>query len=219
MPIRPVINNINAPACNLAKLLNQQLHILLPLPNTYTVKNTNEIAQEIIKIPINEQIRMMTLDIKDMYVKLPTEGILRAAKTGLKKTANSLQINKQVMILLSIIMEQNYFQYNKQCYKPQKGIAMVSPVSGYLAEIYIQKIEETDVKHWLESKEIIYYKRYVDDIFILYNQSKTNEMQILDKINKISKHLQTKLNTEKEEKVQFLDLTVSRKKHNMSIDI
>jgi len=167
MRIRLVINNINAPAYNLAKLLNKQLHILLPLPNTYTIKNTNEIAQEIIKIPINEQTRMMTLDIKDMYVNLPTEGILTAAKTGLQKTANSLEMNKQVMILLSIIMEQNCFQYNKQCYKPQKGTAMGSPLSGYLAEIYIQEIEETDVKQWLESKEIIYYKRYVDDIFIL----------------------------------------------------
>jgi len=49
-------------------------------------------------------------------------------------------------------MEQNYFQYNKQYYKPQKGIAIGSPLSGYLAEIYIQEIEETDVKHWLESK-------------------------------------------------------------------
>jgi len=84
MPIRPVINNINAPAYNLAELLNKQLHILLPLPNIYTVKNSNEIAQEIIKIPINEQTRI-TLDIKDMYVNLPTEGILRAAKTSLQK--------------------------------------------------------------------------------------------------------------------------------------
>ena len=41
MPIRPVINKINAPAYN---LLNKQMHILLPLPNTYTVKNSNEIA-------------------------------------------------------------------------------------------------------------------------------------------------------------------------------
>ena len=38
MLIRPVINNINAPAYNLAKLLNKQLHILLPLPKTYTIK-------------------------------------------------------------------------------------------------------------------------------------------------------------------------------------
>ena len=108
-------------------------------------------------------------------------------------------------------MEQNYFQYNKQYYKPQKGIAIGSPLSRYLAEIYIQEIEETDVKQWLESKEIIYYERYVDDIFILYKESKTNEIQIFNKINKINKHLQTKLNTEKEEMIQFLDLTMNRK--------
>ena len=38
MPIRPVVNNVNAPSHNIAKQLNQQLYILLPLPNTYTVK-------------------------------------------------------------------------------------------------------------------------------------------------------------------------------------
>ena len=84
-------------------------------------------------------------------------------------------------MLLSAIMEQNYFQYNKQCYKSQNGIAMGSPISGYLAEIYIQGIEETNIKHWLESKEIIYYKRYVDDIFILYNQNNSIEQQISNK--------------------------------------
>ena len=109
-------------------------------------------------------------------------------------------------------MEQNYFQYNKQCYKPKKGIAMGSRLSGYLAEIYTQEIEETNVKHWLESKEIIYYKRHVDDILILYNKSKTNEIQISNEINKINKHLQTKMNTEKEEKIKFLDIKINRKK-------
>ena len=53
MPIRPVINKINAPAYNLAKLLKKEMHILLPLPNKYTVKTSNEIAQNIIIIPTN----------------------------------------------------------------------------------------------------------------------------------------------------------------------
>jgi len=127
--------------------------------------------------------------------------------------------NKQIIMLLSTIMEQNYFQYNKQCYKPENGIAMGSPLSGYLAEIYIQEIEETYVKHWIDSKEIIYYRRYVDDIFILYNQNKTNEQQIFNRINKIDKHLQTKINSEVDDKIQFLDLTMHKKKHNMTINI
>jgi len=135
---------------------------------------------------------MITLDIKDMYVNLPIKGILRTAKTLLRKTDNNPEINKQIMMLLSTIMEQNYFQYNKQCYKPQNGTAMGSPISGYLAEIYIQGIEETHIKHWIESKEIIYYKRCMDDIFILYNQNKTNEQQIFNRLNKIDKKLANK---------------------------
>ena len=124
---------------------------------------------------------MITLDIKDMYVNLPIKGILRTAKTLLRKTDNNPEINKQIMMLLSTIMEQNYFQYNKQCYKPLNEIAMGSPIYGFLAEIYIQVIEDTHIKHRIESKELIYYNRYVDNIFILYNQNNSIDQQISNK--------------------------------------
>ena len=84
-PIRPVVNNINAPSYKIANLLNQQLHILSPLTNTYTSKNSTEIAHDIVKIPINKQIKMITLDIKDMYFNLPVKGVLRTTKTWLHK--------------------------------------------------------------------------------------------------------------------------------------
>jgi len=45
-------------------------------------------------------------------------------------------------MILSNIMGHNYFQYNKQCYKPQNEIDMCSPISGFLEEIYIQVMEE-----------------------------------------------------------------------------
>ena len=38
---------------------------------------------------------MITIDIKHMYVNLPTEGIMRAAKTSLQKITNSLEMNKK----------------------------------------------------------------------------------------------------------------------------
>jgi glutaredoxin-related protein len=62
---------------------------------------------------------------------------------------------------------------------------MGSSVSGTIAEIYIQFLEELYVKQWLDSKQILYYKRYVDDILIIYNQSKTNEQDILNHANNI----------------------------------
>ena len=49
---------------------------------------------------------------------------------------------------------------------------MGSPLSGMLAELYLQRIENNYIKQWLDSEKIYYYKRYVDDITILFNKTK-----------------------------------------------
>jgi len=60
---------------------------------------------------------------------------------------------------------------------------MGSPLSGTLAELYLQRIENDYIKQWIDSEEIYYYKRYVDDIIILFNKNKIQEEQILHDIN------------------------------------
>ena len=56
-------------------------------------------------------------------------------------------------------MKQNYFQYNERFFQPDKGIAMGSPISSTIVEVYLQYIVQTYVKQWLESIEIVYYKK------------------------------------------------------------
>ena len=99
-----------------------------------------------------------------MYVNLPIKNILRITRFWLNKHNHEHTIIEQTLYLLEIILKQNYFQYNNRFYQPSKGIAMGSPISSTLAEIYLQYLEETYVKHCLENKEITYYKRNVDDI-------------------------------------------------------
>jgi hypothetical protein len=76
----------------------------------------------------------------------------------LSKNSCDNTITEQTLHILEIILKQNYFQYNGQYYHPGKGIAMGSPISSTLAEIYLQDLEEIYVKHWLENREIILYK-------------------------------------------------------------
>jgi len=74
---------------------------------------------------------------------------------------------------------------------------MGSPISSTTAEIYLQFQEEIYIKQWLKSKEIIYYKRYVDDILVIFDQNKTDEKKtILNHMNNIDKHLKFKLSEE-----------------------
>jgi hypothetical protein len=56
-----------------------------------------------------------------------------------------------------MITNQNYFQYEGKFYKPTVGIAMGSPLSSILAEVFLQDLEHNRLKHILEEKKIIYY--------------------------------------------------------------
>jgi len=151
-PIRPVINNMQAPSYKAAKFLNRKLQNLICLPNTHTIKNSLELATELKNIQINENNRIITLDIKDLYINLPTKNILRITESWLNKNSQDQITIHQTLCLLDTILKQNYFRHNDQFYQPNKGITMGSPISGMLAEIYLQYLEETYIKHCLENK-------------------------------------------------------------------
>jgi len=43
-------------------------------------------------------------------------------------------------------------------------------------ENYLQFFEKPFIKHWRESGEMSYYKRYVDNILIIFDQNKTKKI-------------------------------------------
>jgi hypothetical protein len=71
-----------------------------------------------------------------------------------------------------------------------------SPTLSTIAEIYLQFFEEIYIKQWLESKEVIYYKRYVDDFLIIFEQNKTIGNAIMKHMNNIDRHWEFKLSEE-----------------------
>jgi hypothetical protein len=56
---------------------------------------------------------------------------------------------------------------------------MGSPLSSIMAKVFLQHLEQRKVKLLLEDKKYLYYNRYVDDIFIIYNQSKITPQHIV----------------------------------------
>jgi hypothetical protein len=84
-----------------------------------------------------------------------------------------------------------------------------------MAEIYLQFLKETHIKQGLEGKEIVYYKRYVDDILIIFDQNRTNKQIIINHVNNINKQLQFKISMEENNLPNYLDLSIHR---NNNID-
>jgi len=68
-------------------------------------------------------------------------------------------------------------------------------------------------------KETIYYKRCVDDVIIIHDQSKTQDGIILHEINKIDINLHFKISTEECNTINYLDINIHRNNNNMDIRI
>jgi hypothetical protein len=61
-----MVNNINAPACKISKYLVSKLNDHLNLKYNYNVKGTTTLANDLTTLKIDENRRLITVDIKDL---------------------------------------------------------------------------------------------------------------------------------------------------------
>ena len=77
------------------------------------------------------------------------------------------QPNTNTLItLLEIVLKSNTFEFNNKCYIQLQGTAMGTRLAPAYANIFMSKLEETILS--TTPLKPIYYKRFIDDIFILW---------------------------------------------------
>ena len=126
---------------------------------------------------------------------------------------------EQCIRLLGVILNNNCFSFDNKYYTNNKGIAMGSPISGAAAEIFLQHYEQLHVKHFLEGRCITYYTRYMDDIFTIFDSTKTSVDELLKHTTDMHKDIELKQNLETNEKIEYQYLLISRQADHLEIDI
>jgi hypothetical protein len=81
IPILPVISNMKAPVYKISKHLVRMLSKDLTFNNHYNVVNSTNLANELTKLKTNENHKLITYDIKDLYVNIPIEETLTFSST------------------------------------------------------------------------------------------------------------------------------------------
>jgi hypothetical protein len=87
---------------------------------------------------------------------------------------------------------------------------MGAPSSSILSEIFLQHTEHPHLPRLTQKHNIINYFRYVDDILLIYDSSLTNIQAILEDFNSIHPNLTFTGETEHENSLNFLDITICR---------
>ena len=107
--------------------------------------------------------------------------------------------------LLELTINDTYFMFNNQYYKQIDGLSMGSPISGTLANIFLCFNEKKWIDNCPADFKPIYYKRYVDDTFIIF-KDQNNAQAFLNYINNQHPKIKFTMETERENKLYFLDI-------------
>ena len=96
---------------------------------------------------------------------------------------------------------------------------MAAPTFGIIAEFFLQLLEDTHLTHLSKKHNIAAYFRYVDDILLIYDSHHTDINNIQNDFNKIHPNIKFTAETESDNRINFLDITIHRTPTNWMISI
>ncbi|XP_064098125.1 uncharacterized protein LOC135209357 [Macrobrachium nipponense] len=208
VPIRPILSSNNTANYNLAKFL---VPILEPLAKgPYTLTCSADFKDEIIKQ--DSDLFMVSLDVESLFTNVPVGETIQIILNKLFPDDDALFHNFSKNLFkqfLELAVLDTAFIFNGVLYKQVEGMAMGSPLGPTFANIFMNSLEEHIMDTCPLSFLPLFYKRYVDDTFVLFKQD-FNADSFLDFVNTQHPNIKFTLEKESNSKLPFLGVLVSK---------
>lgn len=92
-------------------------------------------------VDIPNNAKFASFDVKNLFSSIPPLETVEIIQNKLLSNKSNPLIAQDIINLLKICLEQNYFQFNNTIYNSQEGLIMGNPLSPLLAEIFMNKLE------------------------------------------------------------------------------
>lgn len=216
VPVRPVVSYIGCPAYELAKKLNDIIKEKSSFYPKYSIQNTADLIAKIRDVILPPNSIFLSLDVDSLFTNVPYQETLKILSNILERRRIHPGEANEIVHLTNICMQQNYFKFNGGYYKQKEGLAMGSPLSPLMAEIFMDNFEN---RYFTGNNNILYYYRYVDDILICWTGTRQELESFYSFVNNLHPKIKFKLEVEVDNSINFLDLTITREhcRHNFQI--
>ena len=160
----------------------------------YCTQDSFSFVKEVQEVSVSDYF-MVSYDVCSLFANIPLNETTDLAADIIFDNNQSMNITKpQLKKLFVFATSQTHFLFNNEVYDQTDGVAMGSPLGPALANLFMGYHENK----WLNSEEsstVLFYKRYVDDIFCLF-KCETDAKRFLSFLNR--QHPNIKFTIEKE---------------------
>ena len=158
---------------------------------------------------INNLLNLQTA-INYLLTNVPLEETIHVCVNELFKSNSSIHgLNKkQITEILSLTTKESIILFHMAFYTPVDGAAMGSQLGPSLANTFLCHHETKWLNDCPKKFKPVFYKRYVDDIFVLFKRPE-HVKPFVDYMNSKHKNINFSFETEKDQQMPFLDVTYS----------
>ena len=207
---RPIFAAYNTASYKISKFL---VPILAPLTtNNYTVANSYSFVKKLHSINNADDLHMASFDITNLYTNIPLKETIAICLNKLFTTAATtvIGLNRNLFkTLLEHSVLNSFFMFNSELYKQVEGVGMGLPLGPTFANIFLCHHEINWLNDCPETFKPVFYQRYIDDTFLLFND-KNHVQQFLDYVNVKHPNINFTVENEKQGTLSFLDINISR---------
>ena len=119
---------------------------------------------------------------------------------------------------LDLAVKESFFIFNNCLYKQSDGVAMGSPLGPTLANIFLCYYESLWLDECPPIFKPIYYRRYVDDCFLLF-RDKEHASLFLNYLNTRHKNITFTIEHEVDQCLPFLDVLVHKENNKLYTNV
>lgn len=209
VPLRPIVSHVGHPLYNTAKHLGR---LLSPFSKTMPsfVENSAHLAEILRTTSIDDDEILVSFDVKSLYTSVPVKQALDSVEKLLSSDqswANQSPMPvSSIVQLLKLCLEDTSFKFRNQFYRMTDGLAMGSPVSPIVANIFMAELEQRAIETLKEKPKL--WLRFVDDILSIVKRASVS--LILEHLNQQNPAIVFTIEQEQNRKLPFLDGEIYR---------
>lgn len=207
---RPIVSGNNGPTERISAFIDFFLQPTMGKINAY-LKNSYELIDSLKETPIYEHTLLCTMDVSSLYTNIPQREGTQAC-LNLLEELDLLPMPRQYLEhLFLIVLQYNVFSFGNHVFRQIQGTAMGTKMAPAYANIFMHYLEQNFIA--TQPLTPLVYKRYIDDIIIIWNHTKQQLDSFIQNFNRFHPKIKFTFTISDTETI-FLDLKITKTNQN-----
>ena len=195
-PERPIVSTCGSITENIGTFIQNTLKKYSNKHDSY-LQDSPDFLRAIEELNESEIIEsediLVTIDVTGLYTNIDADDGIESVRRTLEANSDDQAHNCLILELLELLLKNNIFEFDSKLFIQKIGTAMGSKPAPDYANIFMSEIDKKIVeiaKNNFQVNPVKFFKRFLDDIFIVFRGDTKQLHSFLNQINSIHSSIQ-----------------------------